>query len=51
MQEGAMAIPASFNDYGFCFYIKGVVMNVNEHGGYKIGTKVGQINGYTARNL
>ena len=23
--------------------IKGVVMNVNEHGGYKIGTKVGQI--------
>jgi hypothetical protein len=21
--------------------IKGVVMNVNEHGGYKIGTKVG----------
>jgi hypothetical protein len=23
--------------------IKGVVMNVNEHGGYNIGTKVGQI--------
>jgi hypothetical protein len=26
--------------------ITGVVMNVNEHGGYKIGTKVGQIKGY-----
>jgi hypothetical protein len=25
-------------------------MNVNEHGGYKIGTKVGQIKGYTSRN-
>jgi hypothetical protein len=25
--------------------IKGVAMNVNEHGGYKIGTKVGQIKG------
>jgi hypothetical protein len=25
--------------------IKGVVMNVNEHGGYKIGIKVGQIKG------
>ena len=30
--------------------IKGVVMNVNEHGGYKIGTKVGQIKGYMSRN-
>ena len=30
--------------------IKGVVMNVNEHGGYKIGTKVGQIKGYLSRN-
>jgi hypothetical protein len=29
--------------------IKGVVMNVNEHGGYKIGTKVGQIKGYTSK--
>jgi hypothetical protein len=29
--------------------IKGVVMNVNEHGGYKIGTKVGQIKGYMCR--
>jgi hypothetical protein len=29
---------------------KGVVMNVNEHGGYKIGTKVGQIKGYMSRN-
>jgi hypothetical protein len=26
--------------------IKGIVMNVSEHGGYKIGTKVGQIKGY-----
>jgi hypothetical protein len=26
-------------------------MNVNEHGGYKIGTKVGQIKGYMSRNL
>jgi hypothetical protein len=25
-------------------------MNVNEHGGYKIGTKVGQIKGYMSRN-
>jgi hypothetical protein len=25
-------------------------MNVNEHGGYKIGTKVGQIKGYMCRN-
>jgi hypothetical protein len=25
-------------------------MNVNEHGGYKIGTKVGQINGNMCRN-
>jgi hypothetical protein len=25
-------------------------MNVNEHGGYKIGTKVGQIKGYLCRN-
>ena len=30
--------------------IKGVVMNVNEHGGYTIGTKVGQIKGYMSRN-
>ena len=30
--------------------IKGVVINVNEHGGYKIGTKVGQIKGYKSRN-
>ena len=30
--------------------IKGVVMNVHEHGGYKIGTKVGQIKGYMSRN-
>ena len=30
--------------------IKGVVMNVNEHGGYRIGTKVGQIKGYMSRN-
>jgi len=30
--------------------IRGVVMNVNEHGGYKIGTKVGQIKGYMCRN-
>jgi hypothetical protein len=30
--------------------IKGVVMNVNEHGGHKIGTKVGQIKGYMSRN-
>jgi hypothetical protein len=30
--------------------IKGVVMNVNEHGGYKIGSKVGQIKRYTSRN-
>jgi hypothetical protein len=30
--------------------IEGVVMNVNEHGGYKIGTKVGQIKGYMCRN-
>ena len=29
---------------------KGVVMNVNERGGYKIGTKVGQIKGYMSRN-
>jgi hypothetical protein len=29
---------------------KGVVVNVNEHGGYKIGTKVGQIKGYMSRN-
>jgi hypothetical protein len=26
------------------------VINVNEHGGYKIGTKVGQIKGYKSRN-
>jgi hypothetical protein len=26
--------------------IRGVVMNINEHGDYKIGTKVGQIKGY-----
>jgi hypothetical protein len=25
-------------------------MNVNEHGDYKIGTKVGQIKGYMCRN-
>jgi hypothetical protein len=25
-------------------------MNVNEHGGYKIGTKVGLIKGYMSRN-
>jgi hypothetical protein len=31
--------------------ITGVVMNVNEHGGYKIGTKVGQIKGYTSRKV
>ena len=30
--------------------ITGVVMNVNELGGYKIGTKVGQIKGYMCRN-
>jgi hypothetical protein len=30
--------------------IKGVVINVNEHGGYKIGTKVGQIKGYKSTN-
>jgi hypothetical protein len=30
--------------------IKGVVMNVNEHGGYQIGTKVGQIKRYMSRN-
>ena len=30
--------------------IIGVVMNVNVHGGYKIGTKVGQIKGYKSRN-
>ena len=30
----------------------GVVMNMNEHGNYKIGTKdlVGQIKGYLSRN-
>jgi hypothetical protein len=32
------------------FSLKGVLMNVNEHGGYKIGTKVGQIKGYMSRN-
>jgi hypothetical protein len=25
-------------------------MNVNEHGGYKIGTNVGQIKGYMSRH-
>ena len=30
--------------------ITGVVMNVNEHGGYKIGTKVGHIKRYMSRN-
>jgi hypothetical protein len=30
--------------------IKGVVMNVNEHGGYMIGTKVGLIKLYMSRN-
>ncbi|CAC5422177.1 unnamed protein product [Mytilus coruscus] len=30
--------------------IKGVVVNVNEHDGYKIGTKDGQIKGYFSRN-
>ena len=30
--------------------IKGVVMNVNEHGVYKIGTKVGHIKRYMSRN-
>jgi hypothetical protein len=30
--------------------IKCVVINVNEYGGYKIGTKVGQIKGYMSRN-
>ena len=30
--------------------ITDVVMNVNEHGGYKIGTNVGQIKGYMSRH-
>jgi hypothetical protein len=30
--------------------IKGVVTQVNNHGGYKVGTKVGVIKGYLSRN-
>jgi hypothetical protein len=30
--------------------IKGVVTQVNDHGGYNVGTKVGLINGYLSRN-
>lgn len=30
--------------------IKGVVSQVNSHGGYKVGTKVGLITGYLSRN-
>lgn len=30
--------------------IRGVVLEVNEHGSYKVGTKVGKIKGYLSRN-
>ena len=30
--------------------IKGVVTQVNDHGDYKVGTKVGLIKGYLSRN-
>jgi hypothetical protein len=30
--------------------IKGVVTQVNDHGGYNVGTKVGLIKGYLSRN-
>jgi hypothetical protein len=30
--------------------IKGVVTQVNDHGGYNVGTKVGLVEGYLSRN-
>ena len=47
-----VAIPIPAVDRGPTDYIniKGVVTQVNGHGGYKVGTKVGLIKGYSSRN-
>ena len=41
-----ISIPSIDKAPGDQRHIEGVVMNVNEHGSYKIGTRIGQIKGY-----